>query len=135
MVKDILVWVIDTRRYTVALYSKQRIEILPLLEIPPTQSRISVKNLERLVGKIRSMHLAVSASIGHFYAMQVDLTHDRAAKNTTSNLSAQFHQDIKLLRSLCVKMTTRPTYLAELVHRASSGIGYTGTPGQGAGEV
>ena len=79
------------------------------------------------------MHLSVPGSIGHFYAMQVALTHNRAAKNATANLSTRFHQDIKFWWSLCVKMTTCLTYLDELVHRDVSDIGYTYSLGKGAG--
>ena len=52
MVKDIPGWVIDTHRGTISLSSKQRLEILSLLVIPPVQRCISVKNLERLIGKL-----------------------------------------------------------------------------------
>ena len=41
--------------------------------------------------------------------------------------------DIKLWSSLCVDMTTCPTYLAELVHRDASDIGYTYSLVKGAG--
>ena len=40
---------------------------------------------------------------------------------------------IKFWRTLCVKMTSHPTYLADLVHRAASDIDYTDTSGQGSG--
>ena len=81
------------------------------------------------------MHLAVLGGIGHFYAMQVSLTRSLATKNATANLSARFHQDIKFWRSLCVKIKTRPTYLANIFHWAVSIIVYIDAPGQGAGGV
>ena len=112
--KEILGWVINTYQDTLALYSKQRLELLSLLTIPPTHCRISVKKLERLINKLRSIHLAIPGDIGHSYPMQVALTRARAAKNATANHSARFHQDIKFCRSLCAKITTRPTYLAKL---------------------
>ena len=133
MVKDILEWVSENHWVTLALSSKKRLYILFLIVIPTTQCRISFKNLERLIGKLHSMHLAVPGVIGHFYAMQVALTHNRAAKNATANLSTWFHQDIKFWWSLCVKMTTCLTYLDELVHRDASDMGYIDTSGQGNG--
>ena len=93
--KEILGWVINTYQDTLALYSKQRLELLSLLAIHLTQRHISAKKLERLIRKIRSMYLAMPGAISHFYAMQVSLTRARAAKNATANISAQFHQDIK----------------------------------------
>ena len=54
-------------RVTLALSSKRRLEIISLLGIPNSQRRISVKNLERIIVNIRSMHLTVPGTIGHFY--------------------------------------------------------------------
>ena len=68
MVKEILGWVIDTNWGTLDLSSKQGLEILSLLAIPTNQRRILVKKIERLVGKLRSMPLAVLGGISHFYA-------------------------------------------------------------------
>ena len=67
-------WGINTHRGTLDLYSKRRLDIIYLLEIPDSQRRISINNLERLIGKLCFMHLSVPGAIGHFYAMQVNLT-------------------------------------------------------------
>ena len=64
MVKEILGWVINIQRGNLSLYSKQRLELLSLLEIPTTQHRISVKKLERLISKLCSMQLALTG--GHW---------------------------------------------------------------------
>ena len=42
-----------------------------------------------------------------------------------ANISALFHQHIKLWCNLCAKMTDIPTYLVDLVHRPASDLGYT----------
>ena len=60
--KEILGWVV----YTAAGGT--------LLEIPPSQCRISTKKLERLIGKLRSMNLAVLGAVGHLYNLQQSLT-------------------------------------------------------------
>ena len=65
---------IDTHQGTLALSYKQCLELIYLLEIPNSQRRMSVKNLERLIDKLSSMQLAVHGAIRHFYAMQVALT-------------------------------------------------------------
>ena len=75
MVKDILGWMIYNHRVTPSLSYKQRLGLLSLLAIPTTQRRISVKIMEHLIGKLRSMPLVLLGSIDHFYAMQVTLTH------------------------------------------------------------
>ena len=59
--KEILGWVIDTHMGT----SKQCLNLISLMEIIDRQRGISSKNLERLVGKLRSIHPAVPGSIGH----------------------------------------------------------------------
>ena len=77
------------------------------------------------------MHLVVLGGIGNFYTMQVALTCAWDVKNAMANLSSWFHQDSKFWWSLCVKMTTRLTYLAKIVHRDASDIGYTDASQQG----
>ena len=126
---------INTNRVTLSLSSKKHLKVIALLEISDSQRRKYVKNLDRLIGNLCSMYLAVLGAIGHFYVMQVALTHARSAKRAEANLSTRFHQDIKFWRNLCVEMTYRPTYLAELVHRPASDLGYTGALVQGAGGV
>ena len=72
--KEILGWVVNTHKGSMFLPSKRKAKILSLLDIPPTHRRMLVKSLERLIVKLRSIHLAVPGAIGHFYAMQVALT-------------------------------------------------------------
>ena len=67
--------------------------------------------------------------------MQVAFTRARAVNNVTADLSTRFHWDIKFWQSLCFEMTTRPICLAKLVHRSTSGMGYTDASEQGAGGV
>ena len=69
---------------------------------------MAVKLLERPIVKLRSMHLAVPGAIGNFYAMQVDLTSDRAANRATSYLLAQLHQGVHFWRDICEVMDIRP---------------------------
>ena len=102
------------------------------MTIPTTQFHISVKKLKRLIRKLCSMHLAVPGTIGHFYAMQGALTCARAANKFTAKLFARFHQDIKLWQRLSVNMKTHRIYLAKLVHRAPSNIGYIDSLVQGS---
>ena len=122
---------IKNHRGTFALSSKLLPELISLLEILDIQRHVSVKNLERLIGKIRSMHLAVPGAIGRFYTMQVTLTRSLAVKRPEDNLSTRFHQDIKFWYNLCSDMIYSPIYLAELLHRPASELGYTENLGLG----
>ena len=125
--------VINTNRVTLSLSSKKHLKVIALLEISDSQRRKYVKNLDRLIGNLCSMYLAVLGAIGHFYVMQVALTHTRSKKIPAANLSARFHQDIKLWRNLCSDMTDLPTYLADLVHWTSSEFSHANTLGLGSG--
>ena len=58
-VQDILRWIIDTVAGAVALPDLKLKELWALLDIPVSQRRMSRKDLELLVGKLRSIHLAV----------------------------------------------------------------------------
>ena len=53
-----------------ALLEHKLWEILTLVDIPATQSHMVQKELERLVWKIHSMHLAVPGAVAHVYHIQ-----------------------------------------------------------------
>ena len=91
--------------------------------------------MERLIGEFRSTYLAIPGGIGHFYGMQVALTHHQTEKRPAANLYALFHQDRKFWSNLCANMIDRPTYLAEMLNRPASDLGYTYDPDLGVGGV
>ena len=65
-VKEVLGWILDTEAGTVTLPERKLEELLTLVDIPPTQRRMGRKDLERLVGKLRSWHRKVHrAEISH----------------------------------------------------------------------
>ena len=96
---------------------------------------MAVKLLELLIGKLRSMHIAVLGNIGHFYLRNFSLTSARSSNRASEYLLAQFHQDVHFLREICEFIDIRTTYLAEIVHRDSSDLGYCDASGVGAGGV
>ena len=75
------------------------------------------------------MHLTVPGAIGKFYSMQVALTRDRASNRTTSYLLARLQHDVHFWRCLYEAMDTHPTYLADIVHRYASDLGYCNASG------
>ena len=58
-VKEVFGWIIDTKSGTFALPECKLQELWDLLGIPISQQHIGRKDLKRLVGKLRSIHLAV----------------------------------------------------------------------------
>ena len=61
--KEILGWMINSASGTISLSPKRITDLAILLNIPPTQHRMSRKKLERLIGKLRSMHLVIMGAI------------------------------------------------------------------------
>ena len=125
----------DTKKGTLPLSSKRKDELLSLLNISSTCRRMTVKSLERLIGKIRSMHFAIPGAIYYFYSMHVVLTSARSAYRTTTYLLARFHQYMHFWRELCEFMDIRPICLAEIVHRDSSDLRCRDASGDMAGGV
>ena len=78
------------------------------------------------------MHLAIPGAISHFYYLQQALT---KATHKLAYLSNNFHTEIKYWTKLVEDMGTRPTYLAEIVQRLASALGFTDASGLGAGGV
>ena len=93
---------------------------------------MSRKKLERLIGKFKSMHLAIPSAIGHFYHIQMALT---KANRKTVYLSMAFHQDVVHWQLLCNCMKLCPTYLAEIFQRLPTNLGYTDASGLGGDGV
>ena len=69
-VKDILSWIMNTQDSTLQLSSKHISDLRSQIAIPPTQHRIRRKKLEILIGKLRSMYLAIPGVIRHLYYLQ-----------------------------------------------------------------
>ena len=65
-VKELLGWIIDTKAGAVALPERNLQELRDLLEISIYHQRMGQKDLEHLIGKLRSMHLAVPGGGGTY---------------------------------------------------------------------
>ena len=66
-VKEVLGWIIDTEAGAVAHPEHKLQELRDLLDILISQRRMGRKELEQLVGKLRSMHLSVPGAVAHLY--------------------------------------------------------------------
>ena len=95
--KEILGWIINTSTGTLSLFPKHITNLNQLLD-PPTQRRMSHKKLERLIGTLRSIHLAIPRGISHFYHIQMPLT---KANHWMAYLSAVFYQDVAHCQLIC----------------------------------
>ena len=72
--KIVLGWLIDTLRSTLELPSHRAEHLHELLvEIPPTQKRVSLSKWHHLLGELRSMALALPGARGLFSHLQAVL--------------------------------------------------------------
>ena len=111
---DMDVWIINTEAVTVAFPERKLQELRDLLNIPISQRHTSHKDLERLVGKLRSMHLTVPGAVAHLYHIQCALSQagmDRAC------LSPVFHRKIAEWKVLADQTADRPTHIAVIFCR------------------
>ena len=81
------------------------------------------------------MHLAIPGAVGHFYNIQQSLTASHHAHRATAYVTSGFHSDLRFWRRLCAEIHTRLVYLAEIVQRFPTDIGFTDALGLGAGGV
>ena len=102
------------------------------MDIPATQHRIGQKDQERLVGKIRSMHLAVPGVVAHLFHIQRALNQGRVDQ---VRLSLAFHRELADWKALALQMASWPTHLAEIVRQDPTHLGFCDASGLGAGGV
>ena len=131
-VKEVLGWVVDTDAGTIALPENNIQELRNLLEILTTQRRMGRKDLERLVGNLRSMHLSVLGEVAHLYHIQRALAQ---AGTDKAWLSPDFYRDIADWRMLTEQTASQPTHLAKIIRRKPTHLGFFNASGLGGGGV
>ena len=90
------------------------------------------KELERLVGKIHSMHQAVPGAVAHLYHIQQALSQAGADR---AWLSPDFHWEIADWNMLANQTANLPTHLADIVCYEPTHLGFCYALGLGAGGV
>ena len=79
------------------------------MDIPATQRRMGQKELECLVRKLRSMHLAVPGAVVHLFHIQCALNQGGVEWVW---LSPAFHRKLSDWKALALQAVSRPTHLA-----------------------
>ena len=100
------------------------------MDIPPIKRRMGRKDLERLVGKLCSMHLAVTGAVAHLFHIQWALNQGGVDR---SWLLPDFHRELANLKVLTLQAASRPTHLAEIVRWEPIHLGFCDASGLGAG--
>ena len=73
------------------------------MNIPPTQRRMGRKDLERLVEKLRSMHLAVPGAVAHLFHVQRALNQGGVDQ---AWLSPEFHREFADWKVLALQVAS-----------------------------
>ena len=129
-VKEVLGWILNTEAGTVTLPERKIEELLTLVNIPPTQRRMVLKDLEHLVGKLCSTHLAVPGAVAHLFHIQRALNQGGVDQ---AWLSPDFHWELADWKVLALQAASQPTHLAEIVRREPTHLGFCDASGLGAG--
>ena len=88
--------------------------------------------MERLVGKLRSMHLVVTGGVSRLYYIQRALSQAGADRDW---LFPDFHCKIVDWRTLAEQTDARPTHLAEIVRHEPTHMGFCDASGIRTGGV
>ena len=73
-VKKSLGWTVDREAGTVSLPERKLLELLTLMDFPATQLHMDRKGIERLLGKLHSIHLTVPGAVAHLYQNRRDMS-------------------------------------------------------------
>ena len=131
-VKEVLGWILDTEAETVTLPKRKLEEVLTLVNILATQRMMVRKDLERLVGKLRSMHFAVPGAVARLFHIQRWLNQGGLER---AWLSPAFRCKLADWKALALQVASRPTHLAEIVRREPTHLGFHDASGIGSGGV
>ena len=102
------------------------------MDIAATQHRVGRKDLERLVVKLRSMHLAVPGAMAHLLHIQRALNHGGLDRVW---ISLTFHRELVGWKALALQSAYRLTHLVEIVRQEPTHIEFYDASGLGAGGV
>ena len=130
--KELLGWVVDTLKQTLELPAHRKHELRTIFNELNGKRRVSQKQWQRLVGKLRFVSTAISGSTGLFSALQTALN---KASSSRVRITKTLADHLAVFNKLVKDLQTRPTHLAEIVPQAPSYVGTTDAAKQGMGGV
>ena len=131
--KDILGWILNSEKGTFQLPSCRLKELKYLLTLSPSQRQLPVSKLRSLIGNLSYMHLTVPGTIRNFFFIQEALT--KAGTASKAYLYKAIHREIAHWQRLSTNSLARPHFLAEVVRRLPTALGFCDASGVGAGGV
>ena len=130
--KLVLGWIIDTLRQTLELPAHRKQTLADIFQRLAATHRVSAKEWQRILGKLRFVSVAVPGSAGLFCALQLALTKSKGNR-VRINRSLRAHVDA--FANLAASLCHRPTHLAEIIPQAPSYFGATDAAKAGMGGV
>ena len=113
-IKEILGWIIDTHKMTLMLTPRRSSCLAENLDgIPSSQRQMSIKKWHRILGKLRSMSIALPGSQGLFSLLQEAFCAD--AGPSRIRLSPILHQILANFKQIHHHLHLHPTELAKLI--------------------
>ena len=133
--KLVLGWLIDTVRMTIELppHRVDRLHAI-LASIPPTRNRVGWKEWHKVLGKLRSMALAIPGGRGLFSTLQEAFQHPTTTGGRLK-LGQPVHDFLNDFRWLARELTSRPTRIAEIIPDTPASLGACDASGDGMGGV
>jgi len=132
--KTVLSWILDTQQLTLALPPHQVDRLHDILAtIPQSRTRVSAHHWHQLLGKLRSMVLALPGGRGLFSTLQENFCH-RETKHRL-RLRSAMHDFLNDFRWLARDLISLPTSMLELVPSTPTYVGSCDALGQGMGGI
>jgi hypothetical protein len=130
--KILLGWILDAIRQTLELPAHRKLMLADIFEDLAGRKRCSAKKWERLLGKLRFVSKAIPGSAGLFCALQLAL---KRRSDGRIKITESLRHHINAFASLAASLSSRPTYLAELVEQEPTLLGATDAAKQGLGGI
>ena len=110
--KLVIGWIIDFIRQTLELPPHRMDGLVELFESLRDKKRVSEKNWQRMLGKLRFVALGIPGCRGLFSALQLALNKASAGR---IRVTAKLRHHLDTFASLAADVISRPTHLAEIV--------------------
>ena len=130
--KLILGWIIDTVRQTIELPPHRKETLAAIFDKLAKTHRVSNKDYESILGKLRFVSVAIPGSAGLFSALQLSL---QKAKGNRVRINKSLRAHIDAFAILASSLCHRPTHLAEVVPQEPTLLGTTDAAKSGMGGV
>ena len=130
--KEILGWLIDTIRGTIELPEHRRVRLQEIFDYLRGRKRVGLAKWRKFLGELRSMAIGIPGSRGLFGALQVGL---RFADKDRIVITPEIRDQLDDFEYIARDLSSRPTYIAELVPDDPVAVGPHDACGEGMGGV